>query len=166
MCSRNQDAKFHNIPADASKKMEDNIMDLLEPFNYSELRPFEMSYLSGYSAEKYNFTYKDMLPRLEQRVNSYAKELCKDTIKGYSTVSVTNSNTSYLLTNADYSMFPVWIYNYHYKGADYRFTMNGQTGKIVGKPPVCTNKILLVFFMTTLGAMGFLVLLTLYLGGY
>ena len=39
---RNIDAGYSRIPLDASEKMEDKTMDLLEPFNYQELKPFDM----------------------------------------------------------------------------------------------------------------------------
>lgn len=43
--AREVSARFEKIPADASEKMNDDDMDKLEPFNYSELRKFEMPYL-------------------------------------------------------------------------------------------------------------------------
>ena len=37
---RKIDAKYNNIPADASEKMPDNLMDKLEPFDYSGMKNF------------------------------------------------------------------------------------------------------------------------------
>ena len=35
---------------------------------------------------------------------------------------------------------PVWTINYTYKGYTHQFFMNGQTGKIVGQPPLSAFK--------------------------
>ena len=39
-------------------------------------------------------------------------------------------------------MLPVWFLNYKYKGKDYEFAMNGQTGKIEGYLPVSVPKLI------------------------
>ena len=48
---RDVSAEFKRIPADASEKMPDEQMDMLEPYNYSEITDFAMPYLSGYLSE-------------------------------------------------------------------------------------------------------------------
>ena len=40
---------FEKIPADASRKMPDDYMDALEPFDYGELKEFSTAYLPGFS---------------------------------------------------------------------------------------------------------------------
>lgn len=45
----------------------------------------------------------------------------------------------------EYTMFPAWIVNYTYKGKSYFVTMNGQTGKIVGKRPISIVRALVWF---------------------
>ena len=42
--------EFENIPLDASEKMQDDLMDALEPFHLEKKKPFDMSYLSGFLA--------------------------------------------------------------------------------------------------------------------
>ena len=43
---------YQNLPADASQKMEDGMMDALEPFSYEDLKKFNMAFLSGYFAQR------------------------------------------------------------------------------------------------------------------
>jgi hypothetical protein len=40
-----------------------------------------------------------------------------------------------------YVLLPIWMVTYHYRGKDYIFAMNGQTGKVVGKPPISRAKV-------------------------
>ncbi len=42
---------------------------------------------------------------------------------------------------SDYVLLPVWMISYDYNQSDYTFAMNGQTGKVVGKPPISTGKV-------------------------
>ncbi len=49
---RSADGKYDRIPADASKKADDRLMESIEPYDYSKLEEFSMSYLSGHLADK------------------------------------------------------------------------------------------------------------------
>ena len=108
-----------------------------------------MSYLSGYYAERYNFTSSDMKPRIEKRVHKYAREGVMSTIKGYSTTRIISENYGLKGKNSEYVMLPVWVLNYKYQGKDFKFTMNGQTGKIVGELPVSKGKMAAAFAVLT-----------------
>ncbi len=127
---------FNRIPADGSSKMDDKIMDLLEPFDYNELVDFSMSYLSGYFAEKYDLDEKDVFPRIEKRVYDDTTTQLRSTINGYSSVQVENSEVHFDRCAAAYALIPVWMLIYKYKGKDFLFSINGQTGKVVGKLPL------------------------------
>ena len=138
---RKVDLNYSRIPCDASRKMEDGMMDKLEPFQYNNLKDFNMPYLAGYIAEKYDFTDEDMLPRIKQRVGSYVDNYISSTINGYSSVMYHRKDINIRKRKAEYTLLPVWMVCYDYKQADHIFAMNGQTGKIVGKPPLSKAKI-------------------------
>lgn len=140
---RDISAKYLKVPADASEKMEDNLMDRLEPYNYSELTSFKLPYLSGYLAEKYGFTSDELFPRVKTRVDNYIETYVKNTIIGYSSVVITGKAIRSKEINSEYVLLPVWILNYNYNGKKYTFAMNGQTGKVVGKPPISQFKVVL-----------------------
>lgn len=132
---------YRKVPADASEKMNDELMDRLEPFSYDQLKQFKMPYLAGYLAEKYNFDDKQMLPRVMNRVNKYAEDYLRSTINGYTSVHYNRKNIDLHQVNAHYTMLPVWMVCYDYRDSEHIFAMNGQTGKIVGKPPLSKGKI-------------------------
>lgn len=162
---RNVDAEFNKIPADASIKMDDKLMDLIEPFNYSELTNFEMSYMSGYMAEKYNYTSEELENRAIRRTDEYSKDLARGTISGYDSVSVLNSDVRSNIENSEYVLLPVWIYNYRYNKKDYKFIMNGQTGKIIGKPPISKGRVFRVYLSLMVAVFLILKLIVLFMGG-
>lgn len=127
---------FEKLPVDASIAMPDEAMDLIEPYDYKALEDFQTKYMSGFFAEKYNMDATELGPRAKDKAKADAKAIMNKTITGYSTITNRTDNVTMDEKKADYALLPVWCYYYKYKGKDYLFKMNGQTGKIVGKPPV------------------------------
>lgn len=138
---RSADLNYLKIPVDASEKMNDSLMDKLEPFDYRNLKSFNMPYLAGYIAEKYNYTDKDLFPRIQNRVAGYVETYLRSSIAGYSTVNVFNKRIHIKPKNAFYTLLPVWLVSYDYQDSEHIFAMNGETGKIVGRPPLSKGKI-------------------------
>lgn len=162
---RKVDLNYSKVPADASAKLDDSLMDKLEPFNYSDLKDFNMPYLAGYLAETYNYDAKELFPRIKQRVNRYLEQYIRSTIVGYDSVSYTNRDITIRNKKADYVLFPIWMLSYNYKGEDYIFAMNGQTGKVVGKPPLSKGRMFAWFSLISLGTFLLLNLIAIIGGG-
>ena len=162
---RKVDLDYLKVPCDASKKMEDGMMDKLEPYQYKGLKEFQMPYLAGYIAEKYDYDDDELLPRIKNRVQSYVDSYLRSTITGYSSVHFNRKDISIRKKQSDYSLMPVWMVCYDYKQADHTFAMNGQTGKIVGKPPISAGKVAAWFFGVSGGSFFIFRLVTLILGG-
>lgn len=138
---RKVDLNYLKVPADASEKMNDKLMDKLEPFNYTNLQDFRAPYLAGYVAEKYNYTDTDLFPRVKARVEQYVHDYIRSSIHGYSSTVIRQQWTDVKQRNAFYALLPVWMICYDYKDAEHIFAMNGQTGKIAGTPPLSWGKI-------------------------
>lgn len=138
---RDINLEYVKVPVDASEKMDDELMDKLEPFPYDQLKDFKTPYLAGYIAEKYNYTDKELLPRAEDKISEYIESYISSTLLGYHSVRYTNKQIHTRNVNSDYVLLPVWMVSYDYNNSIYTFAMNGQTGKIVGKPPLSMGKI-------------------------
>ena len=162
---RKVDLNFLKIPADASAKMNDTLMDKLEPFDYGELKDFQTPYLAGFIAEKYNYTDKDLFKRVKDRVEKYVAEYIDSTMHGYTTTVFTQKNIQIKQKNAVYALLPVWMICYDYDKAEHTFAMNGQTGKIVGKPPISLKRIFGLFGKSTAIIFAILELMTILGGG-
>lgn len=145
---RDVEADFIKVPADASEKMDDSTMDKLEPFNYGEIVPFSMPYLSGYFSEKYNYTADDMRNRVEKRINNYITNIARSTMNQYSSVSVVSNDVSLHGKGSSYALLPVWMLNYRFQGKEFQFVLNGQTGKIVANRPVSRQRAVAAGFLT------------------
>lgn len=138
--TRRADMTFVRVPCDGSKHIDDSLMESIEPFDYSGLKPFSMSYLSGCGAEKYDVTAEEAAPSIDRRVNTAAAEVLRADMTGYSTITEKRSSVQFKTQQMVYGLLPVWFLNYTYKGKDYPFVMNGQTGSNFGILPVSRIK--------------------------
>ena len=128
---------FEKIPVDASGLMDATVMESLEPYDYSKMKPFDIAYLSGYQAEKYNFASEDLRKRAEERITETALEEARKTIDdSYKTLEMAEQTVKVRQKKVNYVMLPVWVLNYRHKNKSYVFMLNGQSGKINGKLPM------------------------------
>ena len=162
---RKVDLNYLRVPCDASRKMDDKMMDKLEPYRYENLKDFKMPYLVGFIAEKYDYTDNELLPRVKERVGSYVDSYLRSTINGYSSVHINRKNINVIKKKADYALMPVWMVCYDYRQTEHIFLMNGQTGKIIGKPPLSKAKIAMWFTAITTGSFIIMQLISRLLGG-
>ncbi|MDR2693646.1 MAG: hypothetical protein LBB74_05460 [Chitinispirillales bacterium] len=131
---------FKNIPVDGSKKMDDEYMDAIEPFDYSQIVEFNPSCLAGCAAEKCDVGVEECKRRAESRMEETVRAEFMDTIFGYSRVTGEGSFVKVKNGRASLGLFPVWVLNVKHNGEDCLFMMNGQTGKFVGELPVDKGK--------------------------
>ena len=128
--------EFSKIPADASTKMNDNLMESIEPYKYEDLKPFSKAFLTGYMADRYDVEAKDNAPRAIKRAKESTKNALHNDVKGYTSVKTKTENIKVQQGKAYYAMLPVWLLTTRWNGNNYTFAMNGQTGKMVGDLPV------------------------------
>lgn len=143
--SRQGQLSFEKIPVDGSKKMPDDYMDSIEPFNYQELCPFSTAYLPGYLADKYDVTAEESGERADKRAEATIINALRDTVQGYHTVVEKHADIQLQRGEVKYALLPVWLLTTKWKGENYLFAMNGQTGKFVGNLPVDNKKKWLIF---------------------
>lgn len=133
---RNGSIGFEHVPVDGSTKIDDTLMESIEPFNFSEAVDFQTAYLAGYLADKYDVDSQASVERANERIKKSTEEAFASTVNGYATVFP--ESTSINLNNgvAKYALYPIWILTTSWNGQKYTFAMNGQTGKFVGDLPM------------------------------
>ena len=142
---------LRGLPADGASHIDDELMEAVEPFDYRQVQPFAMQYLSGFLAERYDMNMAAMFPRIQKRAVQASDQLLRSSMKNYTTVSVTRSDIKVMSTNWEYMLLPVWFMTYKYRDKVYEFALNGQTAKFVGEPPVSRGK--LAAFAAVLGVL-------------
>ena len=136
LVDRGGSMSFEAVPADGSSKMDDTLMESIEPFDVSEAVPFQTAYLAGYLADKYDVTAEQSVERANERIRKTAEMTFAEQVHGYESVRLDSSSIQLRDSSVRYALYPVWLLNTSWKGQKYTFAMNAQTGKFVGDLPV------------------------------
>ncbi len=134
--SRSGNIGFDHVPVDGSSKMADDLMESIEPYDFSEAVDFQTAYLSGFFADKYDVDSFASIERANGRIKQSTEEAFASTVRGYATVMPEKTGIRLNNGRAKYALYPVWILNTDWNGQKYTFAMNGQTGKFVGDLPL------------------------------
>ena len=152
---RGGEIAFDHIPVDGSSKMEDQLMESIEPYDFKEAEEFNVAYLAGYAADRYDIDKTVTFNRATQRFRDGTIQAFRKDVHGYSNVTVQDSNIQLSNTVTNYALYPVWILNTKWREKNFRFAVNGQTGKVAGNLPVSPLKFFLfymLFFLVIGGA--------------
>lgn len=148
--ARQGDLKWKNIPLDGETRVDDALMEAIEPFNYKSMIPFDYKYLPGFYADRYDQDASDLSGRCKSRVKQELDNYIKRSLSSYTSHRIKEDNSKITAVNANYALLPVWFMSYKYLGKYYYFAVNGQTGEAAGKLPVSPVK-KTVFFFVALG---------------
>lgn len=152
---RNFDASFRRVPVDASLNMPNQIMDELEPYDYTEFQNFNPKYVSGFLGEIYNFDDKENEFRAIKKMKRDAEGLLNKSLSNFKTIITVDKKLDVQNKGTEYALLPVWKYLYTYRGKEYNCYINGQTGKVIGEAPFSKGKLVafsgLVFGFSLLG---------------
>ena len=121
---------FDHVPVDGSTKMDDALMESIEPFDFST------AYLSGFLADRYDVGSEQSVARANDRIRTSTEQAFASTVGGYTTLIPVCNHVQLKNGRAKYALYPVWLLNTTWKGKNYHFAMNGQTGRFVGDLPM------------------------------
>ena len=128
---------YAQVPVDGSSKMEDTLMESIEPYDMTQAVDFQTAYLAGYLADKFDVTSDSCKTRANDRIRTSTESYFASTTAGFMTVVPERSNIRYRDSRVRYALLPVWMLTTRYQDKVYTFAMNGQTGKMVGNLPIC-----------------------------
>lgn len=156
---RSGDLIIKNVFERALKSQDRDMLQCVHPFDLTQAKPFAMSYLSGFQAEKRDIEKAEINEAVQQKMSEYGKQLLKNTMSGYTGVVVQNYDDTTELESWNYTLLPVWVVTYKYKDKIYPFAINGQTGKTFGMLPTSKGKLailaaiiaVVIFILGTIG---------------
>lgn len=134
--TRGGNISFAQVPVDGSSKMDDSLMESIEPYDFSQAVDFQSAYLAGFFADKYDVDSHSSIARANQRIRQSTESAFATTVLGYATVIPVASSIQLKNSTASYALYPVWLLNTQWKGKKFTFAMNGQTGKMAGDLPL------------------------------
>ena len=136
---------FEKVPVDASSKMPDDHMDSIEPYDYTDLKSFSTAYLPGFLADKYDVSVEDSHDRADGRCAASLESALRRTAEQYDSCIPLRQDIRLRRGKVHYALLPVWMLHTKWKGQDFLFAMNGQTGRLVGDLPTDMGKFWTIF---------------------
>lgn len=132
------------FPFDGASHIDDEQMRAIAPFDYKEIKDFDMAYLAGFFADRYDVSSKEMDHTLNLQIASFMDKVFEKSVAEYLSVFSKRNNSKIDSHEVKYALLPVWVLNYKYQGQIYTFAMNGQTGKTAGYYPISLVKLFLI----------------------
>ena len=130
------DLTFKGVPTDGSQKMDDTLMEAIEPFDPTKILPFRSAYLAGFRADRYDVDEKQRQERALERIRISTSQKLQEQVSGYDSTGTPELDLKVRSIRSRYVLYPVWILSTKWRGKIFTFAMNGQTGKRVGDLPM------------------------------
>ena len=145
---RHGQLSWNHVPLDGETRIDDELMEAIEPFDFNALIPYDYKYLPGFYADRYDQSPQDLAARATKRAMNGIDSQLKGSLKGVFDRFTIKKNLSKIDSmEANYALLPVWFLSYKYRNKYYYFAMNGQTGEVAGKIPVSPVKKIMFFFI-------------------
>ncbi|MGO5052220.1 TFIIB-type zinc ribbon-containing protein [Lachnospiraceae bacterium LCP25S3_G4] len=150
---------FEDLNKNALQKANKKLVEGVMPFKTLEIKPFSMSYLSGFQAEKRDMEQQDLQQDMDDEMRKYADIIVKESVQGYATLSMDQLQLEPQKKAWEYVLLPVWVLTYNQAGKMYYYALNGQTKKVCGELPIdkkklffhCISLSLILFFILMIG---------------
>lgn len=149
---RSGSLRFAQVPVDGSAKIDNALMESIEPYDMRKAVDFQTAYLAGYLADKFDVSVEECEGRANERIRVSTENYFASTTAGYLSVVPENANLRYWDNQVKYALLPVWLLTTRYNGKLFTFAMNGQTGKFVGNLPIHWGSFFAYLFAIGLGS--------------
>jgi DNA-directed RNA polymerase subunit M/transcription elongation factor TFIIS len=149
---------FDDVLIGASKSLPRQILDELEPWDLSNLVPYNESYLSGFSSEYYQVNLDQGFDEAKRKMDNVVYQDIAFDIGG-DQQRIDQFNTSHSNTTYKHCLLPVWSAAFRYQQKTYRFVINGRTGKVQGERPYSYWKIAFAIIFGIIAVGGLLIIL-------
>lgn len=140
---------FDDIIANAGSKITQQEINSISPFDTNNSFVYDKRYLAGFSSEHYVVRLQSGWDNAKVTMNARIKSAILNGYR-YDVVNYININSSFQNIKYKYVLIPIWIGVYNYANKTYRFIANGENGKVSGKTPVSTVKVISLVFVIIL----------------
>ena len=132
--------KFDDLLILASHSLPTSYMEKLEPWDLTNLVPFQPEYLSGFRAESYQVDLEEGFTEARQRWNQPIRATIRMDIGG-NEQRISNMHSTFSNITFKHILLPVWISTYRFKNKPYRLLVNARTAEVQGERPYSYIKI-------------------------
>ncbi|MCD4779077.1 MAG: hypothetical protein K8S27_00800 [Candidatus Omnitrophica bacterium] len=133
---------FNDVLVLASHSLPRKYTERLEPWDLSNLTPYNADYLSGFRCESYNLTLPQGFVCAKKIMDEEIHQLVRNDIGG-DEQRIHHVQTQHDDVTFKHILLPIWISSYRYGKKVYRFLINARTGEVQGERPWSWIKITL-----------------------
>ncbi len=151
------DRGFADVLVLASGSLDAREGERLAPFLLEEARPYADGLAGDVPVEDVGLSRRGARPELLARVSALEAAAVPGRVPGRA--RHVHVNVRLRDTGGSLVLLPVWINAYTWRGRRWRFCVNGQTGRVVGRAPVSRTKVALALLLALAAAAGLVLLL-------
>lgn len=149
---------FDDVLVGASLSLPRQILDQLEPWDLTNLVPYDESYLSGFGSEYYQVNLNQGFDAAKAKMESMIYHDIAFDIGG-DQQQIHQFRTHHDRTTYKHCLLPVWSAAFRFKHRTYRFIINGRTGQVQGERPYSYWKIGFAILLGLIAASVFFLML-------
>jgi hypothetical protein len=139
-CSGRHHRYYSGYLVSGSTGLPQAYAERITPFQLPALKRYEPYYLAGWLSEEYSVSREDALKKCQLEFYGREQRNVAAFVPG-DTHRRLSMQTSFSAVQSDLCLLPVYLLTYTYRKKDYRFYINGQTGKIAGDKPVSWTRV-------------------------
>ncbi len=126
----------------ASGSLRQDEVAAIEPFDFSRRKPYGREDLKDFAVEDFGLSRRGARPRAKTLMLEAERAAAAAAIPGSS--RNVHVNTLFTDLRSEPVLLPAWINAYRFREETYRFIVNGQTGRLVGRTPFSLAKLAVV----------------------
>ena len=137
---------FNDELVAASRGVNPELLQKVEPFPTQELTPYKAGFLSGWVVERYQIDLLAAAKKSREQMDAQLRSLCAAQVPG-DTHRNLQVFPNYSGQTFKHILVPLWLLTYNFGRKTYQVVVNGFTGDIAGKHPLSWVKIAITVFL-------------------
>lgn len=131
---------FRDVLIAASRSVQEQKLNGLQPWGLESLCAYEPAYLAGFKAQRYQVELPDGFTEAKQVMTAQIDQEVREDIGG-DEQRVMSVDTTYSNVGFRHLLLPVWIGAYRFQNKAYQVVVNAATGHVQGERPYSAIKI-------------------------
>lgn len=133
---------FDDVLIPATRSLSQDRLIKLEPWDLPALRPFDATFLAGFTTESYSLDLDDGFEVAKERVQGAIEQTIRADIGGDRQI-ISSKRCHYSDITYKHVLLPVYLSAYTYSGKLFQIIINARTGELSGDRPYSWIKITL-----------------------
>ena len=135
--------RFDDLLITATKVVNRDRLNDLQPWDLPQIKPYEPAFLSGFEAQRYQVPLDQGFDEAKEMMKRNIESAVSQAIGG-DEQRIDGIQTRYMNITFKHILLPVWIGAYRFQGKVFQLVVNARTGGVKGERPYSVGKIVLL----------------------